>query len=256
MQDRVADVLAQRATLDSGPAPAVIVSLLLHGSAAALAIYAATHTTPPERVKLVNIQFAGAPATPVMAAPVSRRPAPAPLPPKAVEQPKPEPVLQEPKPIADPAPATATAVPPAKNTAPPSPFGQSTKKAGAVAPAPPAVPAPSLPGGVAIPDIAVGGAGITGIEGGDFPYTIYLERMQALIGKNWFRPAQIAPGTETVIYFRINRDGTITDAKIETQSSNGTFDRAALRAILATATLPPLPYGYTGTFLGVHLKFR
>lgn len=255
MHDRVADVLSQRATLNSGPAPAVLVSLFLHGSAAALAIYAAMHRVPPERVQLVSIKFSSSPAAPVAAAPAPRRrtpPAPKPLETPKVQTPK----IQDPKPIAEPVPATATTVPAAKNTAPPSPFGQSTKKAGPVA-APPPVAPPAAPAvGAVVPDIAVGGAGVTGIEGGDFPYTIYLDRMQALIGKNWFRPAQLAAGTEAVIYFRVNRDGTISDAKIETASSNGTFDRAALRAILATSPLPPLPYGYTGTFLGVHLKFR
>jgi TonB family protein len=58
------------------------------------------------------------------------------------------------------------------------------------------------------------------------------------------------------VYFAIDRDGTIRDAKIETPSGDGTFDRAALRAVLESSPLPPLPFGYAGTYLGVHLTFR
>jgi TonB family protein len=92
------------------------------------------------------------------------------------------------------------------------------------------------------------------LEGGDFPYTIYIERMKTLIGSRWLRP-QVGVGA-VVVYFAIDRDGTIRDAKIETPSGDGTFDRAALRAVLESSPLPPLPFGYAGTYLGVHLTFR
>ncbi|PYQ53934.1 MAG: hypothetical protein DMF59_00450 [Acidobacteria bacterium] len=49
---------------------------------------------------------------------------------------------------------------------------------------------------------------------------------------------------------------TIRDAKVEDVSGNGLYDRAALRAVLEASPLPPLPFGYSGTYLGVHLKFR
>ena len=39
-------------------------------------------------------------------------------------------------------------------------------------------------------------------------------------------------------------------------SGNGTFDRAALRAVMEASPLPPLPFAYNGTFLGVHLTFK
>jgi TonB family protein len=103
--------------------------------------------------------------------------------------------------------------------------------------------------------VPIGGAGVVGLEGGDFPYTIYIERMKTLIGSHWLRP-QISGGVATTVYFRIDRDGTIGDVRTETSSGNGTFDRAALRAIMETSPLPPLPFAYNGTFLGVHLTFR
>ena len=244
MHDRVAEVLAQRAALDRGPAPAVLLSLLLHGGATALAIYTALHQPPPQQATLVNIQFRSVPQpmTPAVSKPAPKKAEP------RIEPPKPVPVTP-PKPI-----PTTTTAPPPKNTVPTSAFGKSPKKGADVVPAPaPATPAPPT---ATVPDIAVGGSGVTGVEGGDFPYTIYIDRMQTIIGRHWVRPQQVAPGTETTIYFRIQRDGTIRDAIVETKSVNPTFDRAALRAILESSPLPPLPFAYNGTYLGVHLKFR
>jgi len=111
------------------------------------------------------------------------------------------------------------------------------------------------PGVIGGTDIPVGSAGVTGIEG-DFPYTIYIDRMRVLIGQHWLRPQPTADGLTSTIHFVIDRDGTIRDAKNEISSGNGTFDRAALRAVLETSPLPPLPFGYNGTYLGVRLTFR
>src|SRR5687768_18592327 len=70
MRDGVADVLAQRATLDRGAGAGIALSLLLHGGLIALAVYAATHATPPKAAQMVSIQFAKMPgpsAAPVVA---------------------------------------------------------------------------------------------------------------------------------------------------------------------------------------------
>jgi TonB family protein len=246
MHDRVADVLAQRVALDSGAGLAIFVSAAFHAGAGALAIWSAMHQPPPQTVTLVNIKLAAAPR------------AIAPMTPAKPEAPKREPRIEPPKPVppvpvATP-PVTATTPPPPKNAVPMSAFGRSTKPGADNIPAPP-VPAPA-PATSTAPAVPIGGAGVTGIEGGDFPYTIYIERMQTLIGKNWFRPPQVAGDVETTVYFRVERDGTIRDAKTETPSRNATFDRAALRAVIESSPLPPLPFAYNGNYLGVHLKFR
>ncbi|HEX7153926.1 MAG TPA: TonB family protein [Thermoanaerobaculia bacterium] len=259
MHDRVAEVLARRAALDSGPGPAVVVSLLLHGALASAAVWAALHAPAPVPAKMVSIKFASSqtsaamPAmTPAQAKPAAPKPKPKPETPR-IEEPKPEPV----KPV-----TTATA-PPEKNTVPLSAFGRSTKK-GSETPAlpartetaPPATgPATTDTTGGVPADIPLGGSGIAGLEGGDFPYTIYIEAMHRKIGSNWFRP-QVPPGTTVIVYFRIHRDGSVTDAKIEKPSGNGTFDRAALSAVRSAHPLNPLPYKYNGSYLGVHLAFR
>jgi len=239
VEDRVAEVLAQRAAIERGPAAGIILSILLHGGITALAVYAALHARPPQITNVLTIKFAPSAAPPIV-------PANAPKPKPAA------PVIHEPVPVVETPPAP---VAPAKNTAPPSPFGKSTKKAGPV-PLPPPAPAPAATSTApAVPAVAPGTSGVASIEGGDFPYTMYLTNMNRLIGTHWFRP-QISGDLTTRISFTINRDGSITDAKIEQSSGNGTADRSALRAVLETSPLPPLPFGYNDTYLGVHLIFK
>lgn len=253
MRDGVADVLAQRVALDRGAGVGIIVSLLLHGGLTAFAIYAATHASTPTAVQMVSIEFAkmpGPPAAPVMQRePVSPKPVEAPK----IEEPKPklEPKITEPKPVAATTPAKVE-----KNTVPLSPFGRSTKRGSETPPVTkPNTPAPAVPAGTTTAEVPIGGSGVTGLEGGDFPYTLYLQGMHRRIGTNWFRPPidQVNP---TTIYFRIQRDGTISEAKIETSSGNGTFDRAALSAVRSSSPLNPLPFAYNDTYLGVRLTFR
>jgi TonB family protein len=158
--------------------------------------------------------------------------APAPAPAVQPAPPAPKPAVVPPKAVAKPVEA--------------SPFGKSLKKE---TPAP-AAAAPAKAAGV--PAAATSTQPEVAIEGGDFPYTLYIDRMKNLIGTRWFRPMN---GT-TVVVFTIDRDGTIRDVKTEASSGNGTFDRAALRAVLESSPLPPLPFGYSGTYLVVHLTFR
>jgi TonB family protein len=241
VHDRVADVLTQRAALERGAGAGVIVSIVLHAALAAAAIYAARHAAPPVAAKMVAIQFAQIPALQAPAAPRRAEARPA--------LPKPTtPKIEEPKPVVEKTPPK-----PEKNTVPLSPFGKSTKK-GSETPAPP--PTSNQPPATSTaPEVAVGGSGVTGLEGGDFPYALYIQGMHRKIGGNWYRP-QVAAGATVIVYYRILRDGTITDAKVETSSGNLTFDRAALSAVRSSSPLNPLPFAYAGTYLGVHLTFR
>lgn len=255
MHDRVADVLAQRAMLDRGAGPAIALSVLLHATLAALAAYGALHATAPEPASFVTIKFAPISAAPPAAsAPrTARVEAPKPAAPK-IEEPKPK--IEEPKPaIVPPKPAAR----PEKNSVPFSPFGRSTKKGSeTAAPAPPvaAPPVAAPPGTVTTTaDVPVGGVGVAGIEGGDFPHALYVQGMNRKIGGVWVRPS-VPPGTVAIVSFRILRDGRIVDETIERSSGVGTFDRAALSAVRSASPLNALPFQYSGTFLGVKLAFK
>lgn len=255
MEDRVGDVLARRAALESGLAPAVALSILFHAGLTAFGAWRAFHH-PPELVSggkmTINISPMLAPASPihVPAAPV-----------KAPPQPKME-VPAVPQPVA------APVVKPNDKVVPKALTGKSTKTGvDAVAPTIPATATtakPSTttigggkPGVTAAPtDVPVGGSGVTGIEG-DFRDAAYIQRMTTLIGSHWPRSQfQVPAGTTVVVYFEVDRDGRIANAKFENPSGNGTFDRAALRAVLEASPLPPLPWSYTGAFVGVHLTFK
>jgi TonB family protein len=242
MHDRVGDVLAQRAALDRGAGIAVVLSVLLHGGIAAVIVYAALHAKPPQHASTLNIQFAKIPA----AAPAIEKPVQKPAAPK-IEDVKPK--IEEPKP----APQPETPKKPEKNTVPLSNFGRSTKKGSETPPV--ETPAPAAPATSTAPQVQPGASGVTGLEGGDFPYTLYLQGMVKKIGDNWKRP-QVDPGPGVVIYFRILRNGTIVESRIETSSGNAVFDRVALSAVRSSSPLVPLPFGYDGTYLGVHQTFR
>src|SRR5207253_8338044 len=117
--------------------------------------------------------------------------APMPAPPAVVQAPKPvAPRIEQPKPEPIKPPETKKA--PEKNTVPLSPFGKSKKK-GSENP-PPAPPATRQPGNPATPGVTAQ------LDGGDFPYTIYIERMQTLIGSHWFRPQS---ANAVIIFFII-----------------------------------------------------
>jgi TonB family protein len=79
--------------------------------------------------------------------------------------------------------------------------------------------------------------------------------MLGIIGGNWFRP-DVGSIPNATIHFVIARNGTIRDVEITQASGSSTFDRAARRAVIESNPLPPLPFQYTGTELGVHLKFN
>lgn len=99
------------------------------------------------------------------------------------------------------------------------------------------------------------GAAVTSVDNPDFTYTYYIDRMTALIRSHWNRPAT-ADGVSTTLRFRIGKNGGVTELEVIESSGQPAFDRAALRAVLDAAPLPPLPVGYRHDSLGVTLIVR
>ena len=99
------------------------------------------------------------------------------------------------------------------------------------------------------------GTSLSAFDSADFNYSYYVNLMLASIGANWFKPTDQAV-TPPVVFFRIRRDGTITDVNIERSSGFPFVDRAAERAVLASSPLAPLPADFHESSLGVHLKFQ
>src|SRR3954449_3782314 len=170
MDDRIGDLLADRARLGGNAAGGIAVSVLLHGALAAGIIYGAMHAAAPQEVSTLNIKFV-APAAAV--APRAVRPTPI-APPAPKKLAIPEPIAEPPKPVVKSEPKTV----------PLSNFGRSTKRGSETPPAPTPPSPPATPQTVSGVDIPIGSTGVTGIEG-DFPYTIYVDRMKTLIGRQW-----------------------------------------------------------------------
>jgi TonB family protein len=235
MDDRVGDILAQRAKLETGAGVAIFCSVLFHATLTAIAGWTAWHHASTAPAQVMMIRFAQPQAVVTPAAPAAA--------PQPIATPAPQPkVIEQPKPVDK------------KKFAPPSPYGKSTKKAAEIpAPAPPATryPPSAAP---AAQEVPVGGSGVSALDT-DFPYPLYIEQMKRLIGSHWARPAATDQTTAT-IHFIVERDGSVRDANTELPSGDGSYDRAALRAVLESSPLPPLPFAYNGTYLGVHLKFR
>jgi TonB family protein len=87
----------------------------------------------------------------------------------------------------------------------------------------------------------------------DFCCPEYIVLMVERIRSNWAARAEV-PGL-TIVKFTIQRDGSITDAAVERSSGFTALDIAALRAVMGTRQLPPLPAAYSNPSLGVHLNF-
>ncbi|HJV89639.1 MAG TPA: TonB C-terminal domain-containing protein [Holophagaceae bacterium] len=101
---------------------------------------------------------------------------------------------------------------------------------------------------------AQGGVGlIGGTEGGTFPYTWYLNQVQAQITANWNRMG--GQQGRVQVYFRIRRDGTLAgEPKLVSESGHASLDESARMAV-KRAQLPRLPDGYEAEWLGVYMWF-
>jgi protein TonB len=246
--DAVGQVLAEREQEQAPWAAGVALAFLLHaGVLGAVLLASMAHPIRylPTRAVAVRLVQAGSVkgGAPVVAAP----------------EPQPEkPKIEKPPDEAPPPPTEKAKLLPAKKEekkkpAPPAATAPTSRKAADSQPA----SAPSATRGEGGP---VGQGGNVGIGGAtfdqpDFNYSYYIERMLVTIGTNWFKPAQSVP-TSPIIRFQILRDGSITGADVERTSGLPFVDRAALRAVLASSPLPPLPTEFGGDHLGVHLIFE
>jgi len=98
--------------------------------------------------------------------------------------------------------------------------------------------------------------GSVSIDGGNFPFASYISRMRQKIATTW----EVPTGTEglersAVVYFRVHRDGSVSNVEVEKSSSLQLFDRSCQRAVIEAAPLPPLPREYANEFVSIHFSF-
>lgn len=126
----------------------------------------------------------------------------------------------------------------------------------------PAPPAPEPPAPApALPYAPTGGQGLRAQVGldVDFEFSYYLLLVRNRIGQSWSPPAGLVTRGQPVralVYFRIGRDGRLSATRLEQGSGVEFFDRSALRAVLLSDPMPPLPAGYAASELGVHFGFE
>lgn len=93
----------------------------------------------------------------------------------------------------------------------------------------------------------------------NFPFQFYLQMISDKITANWFQ-ALVDPGVggllQTEVYFRIYRNGQISDVRVSASSGVEAFDLSARRAIEASRPFAPLPNEYSGQYLGITLIFE
>jgi TonB family protein len=146
---------------------------------------------------------------------------------------KPKPVVKQQPPPPEPAPKT----PPASEPPPPSvPASQRTV--------------------LAYAPVAAGVAGQVAVDDANFEFAYYLQMVRAQISANWTPPAGATTGARAEVYFRVSRAGALSGLRIDVTSGSGIFDQSALRAVVITQQLPPLPLGYSGADLGIHFGFE
>jgi protein TonB len=236
MNDPVSEELERRSHLDLSWRPAVVAALALHVAVAATLFLAPSRHMRTLVLPSVQVRLSAAPVSPATSA--SRAPA-APA-----------------RPTAAAVPARAVAK---KAAEPPPRHPLPAKNAGRqVRPEPEAAPVesagPGTPGQTATSASGIAlGAGSGGGEE-PFPFSYYLNRVLAIIESNWFRPPA-PPDTRCRVRCVIDRSGRLVEAGLEQESASPAFDRAALRAVYAAVPMPPLPQGFGGTTLTLHLEF-
>ena len=252
--DVVGNILAESRDARYPWAGATVLAFVLHAAVLGALLASAIHKPmkfAPPRAVAVRLLSSGSLRVP------ETRTAPQPPAPPAAEKPK----IEKP-PEEQPAPPSKKALllPAPEKKKPPTPAPVSR---------PGRAPTPAMdlpasgeesPGAASNVAPGAGGTGNAGVGGlkidqADFRYPIYIERMVMIISLNWFKPAQTVQ-SPPVVHFQIERDGTVTDARIVTPSGLPFVDRAALRAVLASSPLPPLPADYAGPHLGIQVVFE
>ena len=97
-----------------------------------------------------------------------------------------------------------------------------------------------------------GGSGVQ-LDVANFCCPEYIQQMITLIQRNWQQNQGVRGNT--VMYFIINRGGSIQGVKVEKPSGFVALDLAAERALLITR-LPELPPQYPNATLPVHITFE
>lgn len=88
----------------------------------------------------------------------------------------------------------------------------------------------------------------------DVIFKPYMKNLQKKIEKNW-NPFHASTSVKSVIYFKINKDGTIDNCSVVKSSGIPPFDTSTLNAIRFSAPFAPLPKEYKGDSVDIEFTF-
>ena len=105
-----------------------------------------------------------------------------------------------------------------------------------------------------------GGMGFSGPGGGDFSgrFPSYVDAVRNRISSNWLQSTvdpTVRWAPRSMFTFQIMRDGTVANVQMTQSSGNRSVDSSALRAILSSSPVSPLPSNYSGSNVSVEFYF-
>jgi protein TonB len=111
-------------------------------------------------------------------------------------------------------------------------------------------PEPAAPAKAA----AQGFSGAISVDTAKFPYAYYTNLIVRKINRHWQWSNEFGK-LRTVIFFKIEKDGSLSGETIKEDSGDRLFDEQAMRAVKLAGPFPPLPEGYPDSDLGVYFEF-
>jgi protein TonB len=261
----VTDILRDRMTEPTGLRRTLTASLLFHLLAIGAVLFApggwlSHRSSTPATVMTISLGGGGSgPQTGGMT-PIGGRPiqtvAPEPKRPEPVRPPAaktPEMTVPPPKPKPKAKPVAAVPPPPeVVEEVPDEPQGKTPTRGPEIAAGSAVAETGARGQGFGLTSGGGPGAGAT-LDVGDFCCPEYLNLMSQRIRAVWNQNQGVSG--LSVVKFTIQKDGRLTDAIVERASGYPPLDIAALRAVLATGQIPPLPTAFPNQSLTVHLNF-
>ena len=105
-----------------------------------------------------------------------------------------------------------------------------------------------------------GGEDFLGDGGGDFAgrFPSYVDAVRNRISSNWLQSTvdpSIRWAPRANFTFQVLKDGTVANVQMTQSSGNRSVDNSALRAILSSSPVSPLPSNYSGSSVTVEFYF-
>ena len=82
----------------------------------------------------------------------------------------------------------------------------------------------------------------------------YVDQLNRTMANNWYKP-EVDPhtprGAQAFIFFKIYKDGSVGDVRLDRSSGSPTLDSSCVRAAQRVSAFQPIPRDYRGSFLQI-----